>query len=552
MLSWQSLKVTKLSQFELSKFFTQNQKLLLVSCGCFAVFLLLSTCVAAWQTLLVTQSLKQQEIATAALYSNNAQKAVFPIRIATLFLIPDLEAWSTGLKLVTTANEIRSTAPKSISELFASDTAAASYTQLETHFKETLRLIKQLQKQLDNSVVISYFVKPSHYALLTQTQQSVTTLFESFQTSHKIVVLLQNSDEIRATGGFIGTIAIVEFTPKQPITFEVRDIYQPDGQFTGFIQAPAGVHEYLSGGKGWRLPDANWSPDFPTSSQDISRFLAAGGVTGITDTVAINLRWAEQMLRIIGPISLPDYNTTVTHENIAEIARSDRSTFFAGSYQKPQFFQQLFTQLKLKLPQLSSAQQKSLATLTIDSLKRKEIQLHATTPSLENLYTNLQVAGKRNPTNDQEYVLQVESNVGINKVNRFVEREVQVIWNPNRTQVATTFTNKSTTDHYANYHRFFLLPDTKVETLSINGQPTNEFNTDLITFADGTAVRQVGILMPTLASSSANVVLDFSHPVRAKSGVFVDTQAGVPTTVYTFKLLGETKTISVDKPIAIK
>lgn len=79
------------------------------------------------------------------------------------------------------------------------------------------------------------------------------------------LVLLQNNMELRPTGGFIGSFALLTFNKGQLLDFEVRDVYSTDGQLKGHVEPPTELKEHL-GEAGWYLRDSNWDPDFPTSA----------------------------------------------------------------------------------------------------------------------------------------------------------------------------------------------------------------------------------------------------------------------------------------------
>lgn len=75
--------------------------------------------------------------------------------------------------------------------------------------------------------------------------------------------LLQNSSELRPTGGFIGTYGIIKFDTAEIKTFITDNIYKLDLPAEGLlnIPAPAPLQKYIEVKK-WYLRDANWHPDY--------------------------------------------------------------------------------------------------------------------------------------------------------------------------------------------------------------------------------------------------------------------------------------------------
>lgn len=123
------------------------------------------------------------------------------------------------------------------------------------------------------------------------------------------LVLLQNNNELRPTGGFITAVAEVS-TLFGFVSIEVFDSYQipnPEPR----IPAPD-AFEYFIGQNdpffaGWTLRDANFSPDFATSSKDIiDLYQAAYPDKEIDAVIAIDFSVIESLLEQYGPFTVED------------------------------------------------------------------------------------------------------------------------------------------------------------------------------------------------------------------------------------------------------
>jgi hypothetical protein len=119
------------------------------------------------------------------------------------------------------------------------------------------------------------------------------------------LVLLQNTDEKRATGGFIGSVAVVNHHGWHADHWQIYDIYESDGQIKEFLPAPAAVSRYLVDGQNeLHLPDANWERDFPTSSQNITTLFQRAGRPQPDFVISLNLPVIEKLLDQVGGISV--------------------------------------------------------------------------------------------------------------------------------------------------------------------------------------------------------------------------------------------------------
>lgn len=80
----------------------------------------------------------------------------------------------------------------------------------------------------------------------------------------KYMILFQNDGELRPTGGFITAYAIFNIDKGKISLDSSDDIYKLDDTITKHVTPPDPISRYLNV-FGWRLRDANFSPDFNSS-----------------------------------------------------------------------------------------------------------------------------------------------------------------------------------------------------------------------------------------------------------------------------------------------
>ena len=131
----------------------------------------------------------------------------------------------------------------------------------------------------------------------------------------RYLVLTQNPAELRPTGGYTGSYGIIAFDRGRVTERTFRDIYLLDSPWDSypFIKAPTELTNYLLGPKQpWQLADANWSPDFPTSARDAIRLYAnESGDDRIDGVLGITTYTIDELLKVTGPITVPEYGTTI-------------------------------------------------------------------------------------------------------------------------------------------------------------------------------------------------------------------------------------------------
>jgi len=503
--------------------------------------------------------LQDFEFHSANLAAKRAEVVVQPLATLTLHKSSLMNGWESSLQSITVINSLAETAQKYLpAALQASPESKQLAILLHQDVVELVSELSTAAKTVESHGWLKKLVinqlSPNLQQLIKDPEVLQKTLADAqFLTQkiltgqHRYVIVLQNSEELRATGGFMGSYAVLELSDGQVMTFKVQDIYEPDGQFSGLVEAPPGLKEYLSGGKGMRLPDSNWHPDFPSAAQEILQFFALGKQSGNDGLVAINLQVIEQILEVIGPVQLPENKQFVNAQNLSSIARSDRSTFFPGSQQKKNFLQSLLNQLEIVASNLPIEKQQQIVRVLARQFTAKNIQVFSHDLQIQQVLHQYHFDGQITAEDAQAYFFLVESNVGINKANKDIQRQVQIEVEEYRTRITITFMNHSDSLAYINYQRLITLPDTKVHQLVVAGTLQTQWDEQILNTADGRAFNQLGFLVISPPLEQTTVVMEVSHPSRPDSSLKVQRQAGLPSTPYTIKHQGKTTTFLLEE-----
>ena len=129
----------------------------------------------------------------------------------------------------------------------------------------------------------------------------------------RYLVLAEDPAELRPTGGFAGTYGIVTFSGGHITSHVFQNTLNLDlrpGQ--PYVTPPAALKDHLLGKYPWQLADANWSPDFPTSAQEALRlYTLESGDSDIQGVFALTTYAIDDLLKVTGPIVVPEYGVTV-------------------------------------------------------------------------------------------------------------------------------------------------------------------------------------------------------------------------------------------------
>jgi hypothetical protein len=152
-------------------------------------------------------------------------------------------------------------------------------------------------------------------APLLQRSQSMLDLERYlFSAQHRFLLVSQNSAELRPTGGFMGTYGLVEFGPDGFVLTKFTDIYQLPRDTLNLplpIRGPVGYSHFS-------FRDSNWWIDFPTSAKVMNEFWQNLKQPKVDGIIAIDIPTIRDLLKIYGPITVPESSLPLTADNVLE------------------------------------------------------------------------------------------------------------------------------------------------------------------------------------------------------------------------------------------
>jgi len=257
----------------------------------------------------------------------------------------------------------------------------------------------------------------------------IIRVFGSKEPRH-LLVIFQNPSELRPAGGFIGSYAHVEVQDGSINYIEIRDIYDPDGQLDQRVIPPEELQIIT---KDWEARDSNWFFDFPTSAKKVMSFLNNSKIYQerkviFTDAVSINTNVLGNLVKLIGPIELPEYKMTINPDNfLAEVQREVESGADKKVNQPKRILKVLAPLIIQKLTTLDSDGKKQLAGVLQQHLSRRDIMLYFGDKELEGYVRSQGITGDimaGNPNAVNEYLAVVNANIAGGKSDAFINQDI--------------------------------------------------------------------------------------------------------------------------------
>lgn len=191
----------------------------------------------------------------------------------------------------------------------------------------------------------------------------------------RYLVAFQNDSELRPTGGFMGSFALLDVKDGEIVAMDIPGggSYDLQGSLSLRLNAPQPLRLI---NPRWEFQDANWYPDFPASSEILTRFHEKSGGPTVDGVIAINATFMEKLLAVTGPIEMPEYGKTITAQNFFYETQRQVEVDYDKTENKPKkFISDLAPKMIERLKSLDRSALMDLASLMRDGLKEKRIQL---------------------------------------------------------------------------------------------------------------------------------------------------------------------------------
>ena len=265
----------------------------------------------------------------------------------------------------------------------------------------------------------------------------------------------QDSDELRATGGFLGNYAVLSLAGGRLTGgVHLHDIISLDCPYGNCYNRPNPApianwfftnHNYITNTTQFGIRDSNYDPDFPSFARLAEKLGQEEGLPQTGGVIAITPALIKSFLQITGPIKVPDFNQTVDANNLqdsihyfhilAAICQNEPTyphcgeLYAAGSgsqlgtSQRKAFDAVLGSAVLHAVANLQGKQQSELIKAISTALKTKDLQIYFNNSQMEALMGQLNDNGAViSPQGDS--VFAVDMNTGATYWNGDIQQQI--------------------------------------------------------------------------------------------------------------------------------
>lgn len=223
----------------------------------------------------------------------------------------------------------------------------------------------------------------------------------------KYLILFQNNTELRPTGGFIGSYALIDFNRGFLRNLEVKDVYETDGQARKNIIPPKELQHITPT---WGMRDANWFVNFPDSAKKVMQLYTENdGQPAVDGVITLTPTAISKVLAVTGPVELSEYNKTITNENF--LGEIQEEVEYGHNRQKPkQVLVDFAPKLLGKLGDLDKEKWADIFKILSEETEQKRILAYFKNQKMEKIALASGFGGEIKQA-DQDYLSIVHTNV---------------------------------------------------------------------------------------------------------------------------------------------
>lgn len=257
-------------------------------------------------------------------------------------------------------------------------------------------------------------------------------LLELLGASHdrQYLILFQNNRELRPTGGFIGSFALVDMVKGEVRKVQVESIYNPDGQLKDVLVPPRPLQNLADR---WYARDANWFADFRVSARKVAHLFERSGGPSVDGVLAVTPTVLEDLLRLTGPVPMPAYDVTVTAENVlAETQRLVTYEYDRTRNEPKAFLADLLPEVLARLLALPRERWGELGEVVLSALQRKHLLVYFSDPTAQEGVRALGWGGALPPATApvgagviRDHLGRFEANIGGHKTDDRIDQTVE-------------------------------------------------------------------------------------------------------------------------------
>ncbi len=331
-------------------------------------------------------------------------------------------------------------------------------------------------------------IAPDTKKELEVVNQLVAELTKQDDKVRVFLIMLQNADELRPGGGFLGQYAVIKVKNGAVTSTYVEDANLLDQRIVAKITPPYPFQRKLQLKK-WKFRDSNFSPDFPTNAEKAQYFYRlSGGREKFDGVIAVNSRVFNNILNITGPIQIAGDSNVYTSEDGAYKLEERVERAYLGEdvpaelkQNRKAIMKRLAAEIMNRVATVGNIPK--LVEFSQNELRNRDIMLYFSDPNLQSLVESVHWDGSVAKDWEGDYLMLVDANMGALKSDYYMRRSLDytVDFSGEKPTATILYTYKHTaargdwrTSDYHSYLRAYVPKGAKLLERKLVGSPLTD------------------------------------------------------------------------------
>lgn len=237
------------------------------------------------------------------------------------------------------------------------------------------------------------------------------------------LIMVQNRDELRPTGGFITSFGLVRIDRGVLVMMDFEDSTHLD-HVDQVLIPPEPIHQIMLANY-WVPRDGNWSPDFPTAAKQVQDLYFSSTGYPTNGVLAFDQGFLVNLMKFLGPISLSD-GQTISADNIEPIMVKKKMDAIKSnnSYDRKDFIEDLAPEIIKKITKIQGIKNwQSFFTQIQAQFISGHISFFSNDEKIQGLIKEKNLSGEMDP-GEGDFLLLVDSNIGFSKNDPLIKRSL--------------------------------------------------------------------------------------------------------------------------------
>ncbi len=247
----------------------------------------------------------------------------------------------------------------------------------------------------------------------------------SSQGPQTYLVIVQNEDELRATGGFISAVGKFTVLKGKVLGLTFEDSYAFDDWSKAYPASPWQLDEYMN------IPilllrDSNWFTDFPTSVAYIQELYAFTRSNSVDGVIAIDQHLLVMILGVTGPVEVDGASYPITAANVItymRVAKVPPPGVSPEDWNRKAFINKVAEAVLAKLLDGHDLDWQKMAATLYQALDEKHILVLVNDSQAMQVVRKYGFDGAVRP-GPGDFLMAVDTNVGYNKTNAMLQESL--------------------------------------------------------------------------------------------------------------------------------